>query len=241
MILKIRTAHNKYYESACFGIVGNSLEKLAIVFNEEKTNLILSQFWQKKKSSPKQGSLHTKIFYKDASKKDWTSISETLQGIEWIVSNEEVMYNLSEQEQVNKSIINRAKLYEQSLDNPEFFELKSKSDTENASVCSNHLKDAFLTKIVEDEDTVTFIFDTTWDYDFILKCEKKSLKHNLAVDEHSFLYCANFDFQNDTIIIDFEIHTSDGTKNAHLETKNASFTINTHDLDKDLFNDLGLL
>lgn len=253
MILRIRTSCNKCYDSVCFGIIDDGWKELAIVFNEEQTNLILVPFWLKKEkelsgnssvyakdSSGNSFVVYAKVFYVDASDDDWAFINKNLKGIEWIVKNDDVMSDLSEQKQVDTEILEKAKLYDESLQKSEFHEIKNEKDAKNAFACSSGLHDAFLREILEDEKFTTFVFDTTWGFDFILKCETEFLEYNLTVNNFAFWYQADFEFKDDALYLEGEVQ-SDEIEKGYIKSKNSSFSIVVQNLDEELFSQLSLM
>lgn len=239
MILRIRTSCNKCYDSVCFGIIGDSWKELAIVFNEEQTNLVFVPFWLQKEEKPSHF-IYAKSFYVNASDDDWVFLSKNLRGIEWIVKNDGVMSDLSEQKQVETKILEKAKLYDKSLQKPEFHEIKNEKGAKNALVCSRSLHDAFLRDILKDEKFTTFVFDTTWGFDFILKCETKFLEYNLTVNNFAFWYQANFEFKDDALCVEGEVQ-SDEIESGYIKSKNSSFSIVVQNLDEELYSQLSLM
>ncbi len=190
MYLVIRKNAKDFYYSECFGILKQDIKdkfvkEKFIVFNSDHTNLILTErdFYFRVSKESKSTFATRKCFLLDNDKSKWVEANDNLQGYDFIVNNNAVMKKLLDNEQLDNSIIAQAKNINEKFVLSEWHNVVTDYDIRNFEQVASNFDDAYVEKIIDDNESIVFVFDTTWDYLVYLKCDKSSLQHNIKVEE----------------------------------------------------------
>ena len=227
MYLIIRKNEKDFYYSECFGILKQDNEEKFIVFNSDYTNLILTDknFYYRNSQESKNVYSTLKIFLLDADKSKWVKVNDNLQGYDFIVNNEAVMKKLQNKEQIDSSIISQAKEINEKFVVPEWFNVVTDDDIINFEQAAYHFDDAFLKVLIIEDTTITFVFDTTWDFLVHLRCDRASCEHNLKVEDHIMWFYADIDKTDNGFKFSSFEESRYGKRYGFIETNNMQWKI----------------
>lgn len=232
MYLVIRKDNKDFYYSECFGILKqNTNEKFVkekfIVFNSDYTNLILTDknFYYRVTPESKSAYSTRKLFLLDNDKSKWVSANEDLQGYDFIVNNDAIMKKLLNNEQLDSSIVSQAKEINEKFVVTEWRNVVTENDIKNFEQVANNFYDAYVEKMIDDNESTVFVFDTTWDYLVYVKCDKSSLQHNIKVEEKIMWFWGNVDKIDNGFKFTFFEESSEGKRYGFIETKSIQWKI----------------
>ena len=231
MYVIIRKSYNEVYNSTVFGIVDGKY----IVFSPEYDNLILTQLDYKRFLSPKSITLYSKVFDLDTSQKGWVKLDDKIEGLEFVLQKN-VLDVINSGGKVDNSTLEKAKEIHAQFQPKDFYTINTSLDAENFIDCANHFHDAVLVDIIDDGDNIVFKFDSTWDYYIHIKCDKKSLKHDLEVQDKIYWFYGEIYVFGAEKELEF-IPVDDGKK-GHIVAEHMEWNIEITNLDEGLFQQL---
>lgn len=93
---------------------------------------------------------------------DFDTSNGDLAGFDWVINNESLLNALRSKNEVDIELFSNFKNYCKKIHLPERFELKNDKDISSREGVSFGFHDSFIREYVENENSITVRFDTTW-------------------------------------------------------------------------------
>jgi len=167
MIAKVKTKNN-IYDTAVFAVIHDGWHSQIIGFNETQSNIAIVDIYGK----DTQGSIRRDVFFIDTTiAKDTWMDSKKLSGYTWLVTNEELMEKIKNNEALDSISFGKFQEIQSNLQTKEYFHLGNKQDIYNLQSTALNFHDSYVKKIDKLESDYRILFDTTWgcEIEFTLK------------------------------------------------------------------------
>ncbi len=191
MIARVTTSDGTIYDSAIFASKYNGWHSKVIVFDQYYSKLIELPIWKA------YNTLALNLVIMDYDTSNWAIDSRKFKSY-WRMKN---IFSLVENQKYDAGILSEAKSIQDDIKVEEWNDVKSQSDAESFMNVSGAFHDAYIERLVVNNDDYEILFNTSWDKYILLKCKEVS-KSNL--EELDGFFEAAVKFQDGKIALSFD-------------------------------------